>query len=54
MNEVHPYITEGIGEDFVPQNYEMQYVDVFEQVTDKEAADHGQPHRQGRRIVLRI
>jgi cystathionine beta-synthase len=38
MNEVHPYITEGIGEDFVPQNYEMQYVDAFEQVTDKEAA----------------
>ncbi len=38
MNEVHPYITEGIGEDFVPQNYDMQYVDVFEQVTDKEAA----------------
>src|SRR5450432_2802163 len=38
MKEVHPYITEGIGEDFVPQNYEMQYVDVFEQVTDKDAA----------------
>ena len=38
MNEVHPYITEGIGEDFVPQNYDMKYVDVFEQVTDKDAA----------------
>ncbi|HEY8968534.1 MAG TPA: pyridoxal-phosphate dependent enzyme [Puia sp.] len=38
MNEVHPYISEGIGEDFVPQNYDMQYVDVFEQVTDKDAA----------------
>jgi cystathionine beta-synthase len=38
MNEVHPYISEGIGEDFVPQNYAMQYVDVFEQVTDKDAA----------------
>jgi cystathionine beta-synthase len=38
MNEVHPYITEGIGEDFVPQNYDMQWVDVFEQVTDKDAA----------------
>jgi cystathionine beta-synthase len=38
MNEVHPYITEGIGEDFVPQNYEMKYIDAFEQVTDKEAA----------------
>ncbi|MDP4216888.1 MAG: pyridoxal-phosphate dependent enzyme [Bacteroidota bacterium] len=38
MHEVHPYISEGIGEDFVPQNYDMQYVDVFEQVTDKDAA----------------
>jgi len=38
MKEVHPYITEGIGEDFVPQNYDMKYVDVFEQVTDKDAA----------------
>lgn len=38
MKEVHAYITEGIGEDFVPQNYEMQYVDAFEQVTDKDAA----------------
>src|ERR1700761_1646437 len=38
MNEVHPYITEGIGEDFVPLNYDMRVVDVFEQVTDKDAA----------------
>lgn len=36
--QVHPYITEGIGEDFVPENYDMQYIDHFEQVTDKEAA----------------
>jgi len=38
MHQVHPYISEGIGEDFVPQNYDMKYVDVFEQVTDKDAA----------------
>jgi cystathionine beta-synthase len=38
MNEVRPYVTEGIGEDFVPLNYEMQYIDAFEQVTDKDAA----------------
>ncbi len=38
MNEVRPYITEGIGEDFVPENYEMKYIDSFEQVTDKDAA----------------
>ncbi len=37
-NEVHPYITEGIGEDFVPQNYDMQFVDEFVQVTDKAGA----------------
>lgn len=36
--EVYPYITEGIGEDFVPQNYDMQYIDYFEQVTDKDGA----------------
>src|SRR5919112_1858537 len=38
MNEVHPYITEGIGEDFVPMNYDMKYIDAFEQVSDKDAA----------------
>jgi cystathionine beta-synthase len=38
MNEVHPYISEGIGEDFVPLNYDMRVVDAFEQVTDKDAA----------------
>src|ERR1700761_1049786 len=38
MNQVHPYITEGIGEDFVPQNYDMKYVDAFEQVSDRDAA----------------
>ena len=37
-NEVHPYITEGIGEDFVPENYDMQWIDHFEQVADKESA----------------
>lgn len=36
--EVYPYITEGIGEDFVPQNFDMTCIDYFEQVTDKEAA----------------
>jgi cystathionine beta-synthase len=38
MNEVHPYISEGFGEDFVPGNYDMRYIDHFEQVTDKEGA----------------
>lgn len=38
MNEVRPYISEGFGEDFVPQNYNMSVIDYFEQVTDKDGA----------------
>ncbi len=38
MNEVHPYISEGFGEDFVPGNYDMKFIDHFEQVTDKDGA----------------
>ena len=38
MNEVHPYISEGFGEDFVPENYDMKFIDHFEQVTDKDGA----------------
>ncbi|MES1217764.1 MAG: pyridoxal-phosphate dependent enzyme [Bacteroidota bacterium] len=38
MNEVHPYISEGFGEDFVPANYDMSVIDHFEQVTDKDGA----------------
>jgi len=38
MSEVHPYISEGFGEDFVPDNYDMSVIDHFEQVTDKDGA----------------
>jgi len=38
QNEVYPYISEGFGEDFVPANYDMQYIDVFTKVTDKDGA----------------
>lgn len=38
MNEVRPYISEGFGEDFVPENYDMKWIDRFEQVTDKDGA----------------
>ncbi len=38
QNEVYPYISEGFGEDFVPQNYDMQYIDEFTKVTDKDGA----------------
>ncbi|MBS1588790.1 MAG: pyridoxal-phosphate dependent enzyme [Bacteroidetes bacterium] len=38
MNEVHPYISEGFGEDFLPQNYIHEVIDHFEKVTDKDGA----------------
>ncbi len=38
MSYVHPYISEGFGEDFVPENYQMNVIDHFEQVTDKAGA----------------
>src|SRR3954468_17434593 len=38
MKEVHPYISEGFGEDFVPKNYDMSVIDHFEQVSDKDGA----------------
>lgn len=38
MGFVHPYISEGFGEDFVPQNYDMSVIDEFVQVTDKDGA----------------
>ena len=37
-NEIYPYITEGIGEDFLPKNVDFDVVDHFEKVTDKDAA----------------
>ena len=37
-NEIYPYVTEGIGEDFLPQNVDMNLIDRFEKVTDKDAA----------------
>jgi len=37
-NEIYPYITEGIGEDFLPSNVDFGIIDHFEKVTDKDAA----------------
>jgi cystathionine beta-synthase len=37
-NEIYPYITEGIGEDFIPGNVDFTIIDHFEKVTDKDAA----------------
>ncbi|HEX3701915.1 MAG TPA: pyridoxal-phosphate dependent enzyme, partial [Vicinamibacterales bacterium] len=37
-NEIYPYITQGIGEDFLPKNVDFDVIDHFEKVTDKDAA----------------
>ncbi|MEX8546425.1 MAG: pyridoxal-phosphate dependent enzyme [Mucilaginibacter sp.] len=37
-NEIYPYITEGIGEDFLPKNVNFDVIDHFEKVSDKDAA----------------
>ncbi|TXF79574.1 PLP-dependent cysteine synthase family protein [Chryseobacterium sp.] len=41
--EIHPehaysYVTEGIGEDIIPENFDMSVIDHFEKVTDKDGA----------------
>jgi cystathionine beta-synthase len=37
-NEIYPYVTEGIGEDILPANVDFDIIDLFEKVTDKDAA----------------
>ena len=37
-NEIYPYVTEGIGEDILPENVNFELIDQFEKVTDKDAA----------------
>lgn len=37
-SEIYPYITEGIGEDFLPGNVDFSVIDLFEKVSDKDAA----------------
>ena len=37
-NEIYTYITEGIGEDFLPENVDFNVIDHFEKVTDRDAA----------------
>jgi cystathionine beta-synthase len=37
-HEIYPYVTEGIGEDFLPKNVDFDVVDHFEKVTDRDAA----------------
>ncbi len=37
-NEIYPYITEGIGEDILPENVNFEVIDGFTKVSDKDAA----------------
>ena len=37
-NEIYSYITEGIGEDILPDNVDFELIDHFEKVTDKDGA----------------
>lgn len=37
-NEIYSYVTEGIGEDILPQNVDFDLIDGFTKVTDKDAA----------------
>lgn len=36
--EIYPYITEGIGEDILPENVDFKIIDHFEKVSDKDGA----------------
>ena len=36
--EIYNYITEGIGEDILPENVDFDMIDLFEKVTDKDGA----------------
>lgn len=36
--EIYPYITEGIGEDILPENVDFSLIDRFEKVSDKDGA----------------
>lgn len=38
LENAYTYITEGIGEDILPENYDMDVIDHFEKVTDKDGA----------------
>jgi cystathionine beta-synthase len=38
LSKAYTYITEGIGEDIIPENFDMTVIDHFEKVTDKDGA----------------
>ncbi len=38
LKEKYPYATEGVGEFFIPENFDMDIIDLFEKVTDQDGA----------------
>ena len=52
-HEIYPYVTEGIGEDFLPKNVDFEVVDHFEKVTDRDAAIFTARDRQAGRHLGR-
>ena len=40
--EIYPYVTEGIGEDIIPENVDFDIIDGFTKVSDKDAAIYTQ------------
>ena len=40
-SEIYPYLTEGIGEDIIPDNVDFSLIDHFEKVNDEDAAIYG-------------
>lgn len=37
LGQAHPYVLEGVGEDFIPENYDFKVIDAFERIGDKES-----------------
>ena len=37
MIEAHSYVLEGVGEDFIPENYDFDQIDDWEVIGDKES-----------------
>ena len=50
--EIYPYITEGIGEDIIPKNYDFSVIDHFEKVTDKDGAIYARKLAREEGILL--
>jgi len=38
MSQAYPYLIEGIGQDLIPGNFDFEFIDFVEQVSDKDAA----------------